>query len=162
LVFVATADANEAAGLAELATLLHLQPGLGRYDLIVSQESPRDPVRANSELSSAIHVAPRSSAQVFFYLANGVEVPDEHLKAGIVGESRTDITQGVFRVKVATGRKQPSCAYQAVRYRDYWYYIDDRDHETKATFALMLQLTRLDFARQRLDAGPILTLPAGR
>jgi hypothetical protein len=49
----------------------------------------------------------------------------------------------------------------AVKYRDYWYYIDDRDQESKATFALVLQLSRLDFARQQ-PAIPFLTLPVGR
>jgi hypothetical protein len=32
----------------------------------------------------------------------------------------------------------------------------------KATLALVLQLSRLDFARQHLGAVPVLTLPADR
>ena len=52
-------------------------------------------------------------------------------------------------------------AYVAIKNRGYWYYIDDRDQESKATFALVLQLSRLDFARQQ-PAGPFLTLPVGR
>ena len=52
----------------------------------------------------------------------------------------------------------------AVHYRGYWYYIDDRDQESKATFALMLQLSRVDFARQPIGGSraPLLTLPVGR
>jgi hypothetical protein len=43
----------------------------------------------------------------------------------------------------------------------YRYYIDDRDQESKATPALALHLSRLDFARQQ-PAAPLLTLPVGR
>jgi len=49
-----------------------------------------------------------------------------------------------------------------VWYRDHWYYIDDRDPESKATLLLMLQLRRLDFQRQRIGNVPALTLPLGR
>jgi hypothetical protein len=45
--------------------------------------------------------------------------------------------------------------------RHDWDYIDDRDRESKATPALLLHLSRLDFAR-RQPAAPFLTLPVGR
>ena len=71
------------------------------------------------------------------------------------------MTGGLFTVHACKGHKPPGNAVVAVRYRDHWYYIDDRDQESKATFALVLQLSRLDFARQQ-PAGPFLTLPVGR
>jgi hypothetical protein len=41
--------------------------------------------------------------------------------------------------------------------------IDDRDQASKATLAFMLQMSRLDFPRQRTGGtGPALTLPVGR
>ena len=49
-----------------------------------------------------------------------------------------------------------------MKYRGYWYYIDDADQPTKTTLALMLQLSRLDFTRRRPGGGPFLTLPVGR
>jgi hypothetical protein len=49
-----------------------------------------------------------------------------------------------------------------VRYRGYWYSIDDRDQPSKTTFALVLQLSRLDFGLQESVGGPFLTLPIGR
>ena len=74
-----------------------------------------------------------------------------------------EVTQGVFAVNVQKGHKPPPHAYVAVQYRGHWYYIDDRDHASKATLALMFQLGRLDFARQLPDRrGPVLTLPVGR
>ena len=70
--------------------------------------------------------------------------------------------RGLFRVHVCKGHKRPACAYIAVRYRDHWFYIDDRDHDSKATLLLMMQLRRLDFQRQKIGVAPALTLPIGR
>jgi hypothetical protein len=56
-----------------------------------------------------------------------------------------------------------SSAYVAVNYRGQWFYINDSDQQSKATFALVLGVLRLDFARQKIGTtGPVLTLPAGR
>jgi hypothetical protein len=37
----------------------------------------------------------------------------------------------------------------AVKHRGYWFYIDDRNQASKATFALVLSVSWLDFARRR-------------
>jgi hypothetical protein len=115
---------------------------------------------------------PRSTIQVLFYLANGVEVPVEHLVCGLVRPATgpdgvvfedREITRGLFEVHVCRGKRPPPTAYVAVPYRGYWYYIDDRDLVSKATFLLVLELSRLDFARRIPGpSGPVLTLPAGR
>ena len=107
---------------------------------------------------------------MYFYLANGVEVPGEHLAAGLVRlpvepdgrlfDMRA-VTDGLFTVHACRGHKPPPTAFVAVKYRDYWYYIDDRDQQSKATFALVLGVSRLDFGRQQ-PSGPFLTLPVGR
>jgi len=57
---------------------------------------------------------------------------------------------------------QPPPAFVAVPYCSHWYYIDDRDAMTKSTFALVLELSRLDFSRRPPgSAAPVLPLPAG-
>jgi len=60
-------------------------------------------------------------------------------------DSRT-VTEGLFTVHASGGHKPPKTAYVAVRHRGYWYYIDDRDQESKATLGLVLGISRLDFA----------------
>ncbi len=72
------------------------------------------------------------------------------------------MTRGLFEVHSYKGHKPPNEAFVAVKYCGYWYYIDDRDHASKATFSLMLQLNRLEFGRQAIGGGPFLTLPVGR
>jgi hypothetical protein len=97
-------------------------------------------------------------------------VPVEHLHCGLVtpppgpgGEvfDGRAVTRGLFEVHACKGHKPPKDAHIAVKYRGYWYYLDDRDALCKATFALMSQLSRLDFGKSRRN-GPLLTLPAGR
>jgi hypothetical protein len=151
--------------------LLNLVPGQRRYNIVVSSGVP-DPLRHPRPPSADILVETRSNSQAFFYLANGVAVPTDHLTCGLVAlptdESGhtfdlQEVTRGLFEVQVWKGHKPPPHAYVAVKYRGYWYYIDDRDQESKATLALMFQLSRLDFGREQSGRrGPVLTLPAGR
>lgn len=156
--------------LDELVELLNLQPGRLRYEIIPAPGIVPDPLLFPGPPYPDLRISTRSTAQVFFYLANGVEVPCEHLAAGVarqpVGPDGVPfdtrvVTEGLFTVHACKGHKPPATAFVAVKYRDYWYYIDDRDQESKATFALVLQLSRLDFARQQ-PAIPFLTLPVGR
>jgi hypothetical protein len=118
-----------------------------------------------------LRLRPRSTAQVHLYLGHGIELPPAHVAAGLVqpavgpdGQPSDDseITRGLFAVHTCAGHKPPPEAYVAVHYRGHWFYIDDRDLASKATFVLVLQLSSLDFQRQRLGAGPALTLPVGR
>jgi hypothetical protein len=156
--------------VAELTALLNLVPGLRRYDVLVG-EVP-DPLKYPREPSDKLRVVPRSTAQVYFYLANGVEVPLEHLNCGLAQPqvdaegnafAGPELMRGLFEVHVCKGHKPPASAYVAVKYRGYWYYIDDADQASKTTLALMILLSRLDFTRrQRTAGGPLLTLPVGR
>lgn len=166
-----TPGAENNPEVVELETLLNLVPGRRRYDLIVGGRGPADPALFPMPPAVDLHVVPRSTCQVLYYLANGVEVPSEHYCAGLVrlavGPDGSvfdgrELTRGLFEVHAAKGHKPPRCAFVAIKYRGWWYYIDDRDQASKATFTLMLGMSRLDFARHRLNAGPVLTLPAGR
>jgi hypothetical protein len=44
----------------------------------------------------------------------------------------------LFEVRVAGGHKPPASANVAVKYRGWWYYIDDRDAQSKATLGIVL------------------------
>jgi hypothetical protein len=164
--------AERSPELLELAGLLNLVPGQQSYDIAFAGRGSPDPLKFPIPPTTELRIVPRSTAQVLTYLSNGVEVPAEHFAAGLVPTPTgpdgkvfdpSAITRGLFAVHVCTGHKPPPTAYVAVHYRGYWYYIDDADRETKATFTLMTHLNRLDFNRQPLNSqGPTLTLPVGR
>jgi hypothetical protein len=157
--------------ILELHRLLNLEPGLLEYDLVVANDV-LDPLRAPAPPSGEVRLMPRSTIQVYFFLANGIEIPPEHIASGVIRPpvapdgTQVDlraVTAGLFTVHIHKGHKPPPEAYLAVRYRGYWYYIDDTDQASKTTFALLLDISRLDFAHQEGSvSGPFLTLPVGR
>ncbi|MGP0065132.1 MAG: hypothetical protein ACLQGP_16230 [Isosphaeraceae bacterium] len=156
--------------VVELGELLNLRRGQRRYEIVVTSDAA-DPLRFPDLPSNELRLTPRSTAQVYYYLANGIELPPEHLAAGIVRTPRAPdgspfdtraVTAGLFTVHTCKGHKPPPNAYVAVKYRGYWYYIDDRDQASKTTFALTLELSRLDFGTPEGTSGPFLTLPVGR
>jgi len=168
LVFDVNPAGRNAPELIELSSLLNLKPNVDRYDLVVAS-GVTDPAKNTSAPAAALRLTPRSTAQALFFLANGVEVPPEHIACGLVrlppdAASPLEATAGVFRVHSCPGNRheRPEYAYVAVWYRNHWYYIDDRDQQSKATMLLMLQLRRLDFQRQKVGNVPALTLPVGR
>ena len=57
------------------------------------------------------------------------------------------------------GEAAPADAYAAVRYRDRWFWIDDRDHQSKAMFTSVLFLLSLTETGQA-QGGPVVTIPA--
>jgi hypothetical protein len=68
---------------------------------------------------------------------------------------------GLFHVRTVQSMKRPPSAYVAVHYDGYWYYIDETDRDSKSTFALLLEVSRLELQPTESRA-PLLTLPIGR
>ncbi len=154
----------------ELCGLLRLRPGLLRYEVTVG--GPEDPFSpaAPPEGAASINIYPRSTVQALFYAAHGVLVPPEHLNCGLVRPTLAadgsafdwqQVTAGLFTVHSVRSICRPKNAFVAVRYRDYWFYIDDGDTDSKITFALLSVMTRVNLLGVR-KGGPALTLPVGR
>jgi len=168
MILQVTVPGRNSPELAEMEALLNLKPNESRYELAIAS-GVADPATNPTAPGSVLRLAPRSTAQALFFLANGIDVPADHVASGLVrlpadGTDPAAVTRGVFHVHSCAGHKHrpPACAYTAVWYRDHWYYIDDRDQESKATLMLMLQLRQLDFKKQQIGSVPALTLPVGR
>jgi len=158
----------------EVTRLLHLKPGLTRYELIQSTVGYLDR-KPGSPPSEKINLVPRSLVQVIFYISHGVEIPIEHLACGLAKPTLEpdgrvfdwqQVMNGLFTVKVACRKKRPARAAVAVFHRGYWFYIEDSDQATKSTFNLLRPARRLDLGSvsgdRRTPPGPVLTLPVGR
>jgi hypothetical protein len=159
--------------LVEFCHLLNLEPGLPEYELIVGESDPF-PESSPPPPRRQIVLEPRSTFEALIYLSHGVTVPPEHLAQGLVRQTElpdgelfdwSALTRGVFEVQHVKQHHRPDHAYVAVQFRDYWFYIDDRDHNSKMAFNQVYQLARLDLAvaGARLErTRPLLTLPVGR
>ena len=111
-------------------------------------------------------VRTRSISSILFYLSQNIEIPREHVDAGLVtitksddgGKFNWDETPAGKVFKIKSSDVQPENAYLAIPYRGYWFYIADNDLESKSTFMLLMQLFDLQ-AGQTKYTGPTLTLP---
>lgn len=108
-----------------------------------------------------IAIQTRSMLQILVDLASYAEVPP-----GDVAEERVHMPERsadqtrMFppMMRVRHSEAPPGDAYVAVRYRERWFWIDDRDRNSKAVLGfVMLMFSLMDTDTQ---PGPVLTIPA--
>ena len=122
-----------------------------------------------SEGLDQLDLETRSLLQVLFFVAHGVDVPAPHLAEGLAPSTNQDeasifdwsqVMQGLMQIHHYKGRRPPPCALVAVQYQDYWFYIDQRDRQSKSTFLLLLEVSRLELNAPK-ETAPLLSLPLG-
>jgi hypothetical protein len=150
--------------LQDLLEILSLRHDRDRFPV---QEAPEGQFRRgqNDPARENITITTRSILEVMYLLSKTVAVPEDHAHQGIAHFTRNPdgspfdwglVSGDLFRVCVS--KHKPTGAYVTVKYRDYWYYVDDRDLSSKTTMNLFNELLRL----QRIGASegqPILSLP---
>jgi len=158
---------QDSGPMREFLRIFRLKPGLAKYDVTVDALPPFSESAGGNTM---LDLEPRSLLQAMYYCSHGVEIPPEHSARGIARSTRDadggaydwkKVTEGVFRARWSKGETPPQNAHTAVFYQGYWFYIDEADHESKATFSLLMELTRLDLQAKQGDR-PLLTLPLSR
>jgi len=151
--------------MAAVARAFRLKRGLTRYPITQETLSPF-PTTYPAEGVTSLDVETRSLLQALYYVSHGIDIPEEHLASGLVTVTRDDagrvfewraLLEGLFRVRAVKTLERPDRAHVAIPYKAYWFYIEDTDHETKATFSLLMELSRLETLGK--SGAPILTLP---
>ncbi len=106
----------------------------------------------------------RSLLEILIDFASSIEVPPLHVEEGRVPKTTVFDTdkEGGFRpmVRIHSGLERPADAFVAVRYRDHWFWVEDRDYPSKLVFSFLLIL----FSLTETDSGrgsPLVTIPAG-
>lgn len=150
----------------QMVRLLDLEPGLDFYDLEVAAEGHLKPDDGREH--DTIWITTRSILGTMNYLAQGIQVPEQHLDDAIVMRAQdakgrdfdfTQVTGEVFQVK--SSKDRPKGAQYCVRHRGYWFYIPDSDVSTRTTFALLTELFELVISGGGIGQQPVLTLSAG-
>jgi hypothetical protein len=99
--------------------------------------------------------------QIMAAFASYLDAPEEHLKdhSATPGLENVAPEDRGGRVRIHSGKEKPASAYAAVRYRDYWFWIDNGDWTTKrALMAIMFFFTISETgANEQL---PLITIPA--
>ena len=143
-------EKSEAA--AAVRKELGLDPDLEQFRL-VAQSARRSPTE--------VALAGRSLLGVLFFLSLSVETSETDRSAGLVGGGSLDWGQVIGDLlKVRSSEGEPERAFVRIRYRGRWFYIDDADLNSKATFNLLNYLYSLQ-AAGAAGRSPLLTVPVG-
>jgi hypothetical protein len=106
----------------------------------------------------------RSMLHILVTLATQIDVPPEHVAEGRTPASAPKTLENgakvpqLFHVKFSADK--PDNAFASVRYRDYWYWIDDRDFISKRTLTFLMILFSLGETGDKQGL-PLVTIPAG-
>jgi hypothetical protein len=108
-----------------------------------------------------IAITTRSMLQVLTDLASYIEVPERDVIEGrVYAPPRTaeQLRDYPPILRIRSSKDQPTEAFSAVEYRGHWFWLDDRDVQSKTTFnfiMLMFSLTETGDSTNH----PILTVP---
>jgi hypothetical protein len=131
--------------------LLGLQPDLQEFKIVSGTVSGKD---------DAIAIQTRSGFQILNLLGSHVEVPPEHIAEGrtysLIKESAG--TQSLPPlISIHAGNSRPADAFSVVKYRDYWYWIDDRDYRSKGIFTFLMIIMTLAETEEKVQP-PVVTI----
>jgi hypothetical protein len=131
--------------------LLGLQPDLQEFKIVSGTVSGKD---------DAIAIQTRSGFQILNLLGSHVEVPPEHIAEGrtysLIKEPAG--TQSLPPlISIHAGNSRPADAFSVVKYRDYWYWIDDRDYRSKGIFTFLMIIMTLAETEEKVQP-PVVTI----
>jgi hypothetical protein len=109
-----------------------------------------------------VAISTRSTYDLIQILQAAIEIPEEHVAAGLTHHSPTPGLAGKD-IHIHTSEGKPEGTTVSVKYRGYWYYIDQTDMHTKLSYRMVriLWAVSIAAATNRM-AVPILTIPVGR
>jgi hypothetical protein len=143
-------DPGLAAELEETRALLRIDPTQRDYRVVFG---------ATRGGPNEVTLATRSIYRVLTQLAASVQVPDIHLAEGRAPPLGGDLAEERPRFTVLSGCKRPKDCFTATCYRGYWFWIDDRDAESKRTMTYLMVLLALADTGAK-EAVPFLTIQA--
>jgi len=139
--------------LQEVRTLLGLRPGVPEIEVEYGLIPEND---------TEIVMLPRSMLQIMVELASNVDVPADHIAEGRTHATLTQnegFTDSQL-IRIHHGKERPENGFVTIIYRDYWFYIDDRDIRSKRTFAFLMILFSVTETGGK-EGLPLVTIPAG-
>lgn len=158
----------------ELTDLLKIKDGKGILILTDSE------ARSSSEISE-IKVRTRSLFGIMHYLSQNVKVPDRDGEIVKIAKAKNgegctkegkkldgwDCSSAGKRFKVISSDTRPQlvcssprtdgdCASVVTRHNGHWFYINAKDHKSKATFALLTKLFEIQISGRETNQGILL------
>jgi hypothetical protein len=110
-----------------------------------------------------IAILTRSMLEILVELASHVDVPQTHVDEKRTFASITDENRPAdfrFEVNIHSDLARPVDSFVTVQYRNHWFWIDDRDYQTKRAFSFLMFLFTLAETGAP-ERAPVLTIPTG-
>jgi len=127
--------------------ILDLNPEVDRFRVVYGPFAPQDDVLA---------LQTRSILQMLSALSGFIDIPPEKSSHALGG---FDLPPGTSRpFHVHSSPDQPKDSFTKIKYKGYWYWIENDDLASKRVFTLMLFLTTLTNTGSDANA-PVLTIP---
>lgn len=148
-------DPDTIAEIDRIKKQLGLNPDLNEYQVVYGSASDND---------RQISILTRSMLQVLTSLAAYIDVPQIH-----VDEDRTtpntakksDLEAGLMPlIQIQSATDKPKDTFVVIKYREHWYWIDDKDRRSKRMFTFLMFLFSLAETGERQIA-PVFTVPVG-
>jgi len=109
---------------------------------------------------SGIRVQTRSAYEVLQVFGTGVDVPPDHIEAGIVEPLAWEPPDESRLFRIRSSKKRPKNATVRIQFRDRWFYIDSTDTLSKRAFLFLRTFIGMRLATPAgAQQAPILTVP---
>lgn len=153
LIIKRNVSGSDQALVDEFRSVLNLKPEYDTFRVI-----PRVAGRKANEIT----IQTRSLLAIMAFVSKGIDVPEEHRKQGWVEGGPVVDANGkrIIHFHVRSSATRPEGEYLSVKYRGYWFYIDQADMKSKRFFNYLLALFQLQSPATDSEK-PLVTLPAG-
>jgi hypothetical protein len=148
------ADEATAATSRKVRELLHISPDAEEFSLALGAVQQND---------REIAMLTRSMLEILAEASAGVDIPASDVEEGRVlkmGTPGGDSEAGprfMVRVHSSTSKPEAGEVFSAVRYRNYWFWVDDRDLPSKRGLGFLMILFTL-VESGTAAAPPVLTI----
>jgi hypothetical protein len=139
--------------IGEAKQLLGLHPDEHQYRLFFGGTPASD---------REIAVQTRSLVELMLELAAQIDLPPAHIAEGRATPGMTGLredSQGIRFIRIHSSRDRAPEAFLSIRYRDHFFWIDDRDILSKRNFSFLMLLFSLADTGEKKTL-PVVTVPA--
>lgn len=151
LFFKQNTSAETKAAIEEVHTLLGLKPGIQEINVGYGLIQKTD---------SEMVMLTRSLMHIMVELAAEIDVPQDHITKNYAVPVKFQPGEDDYLIKVKHSKEEPENAYAAVKFEDYWFYIDKGDRRSKNTFLFLMILFSMT-EKGDSQGLPLVTIPAG-
>jgi len=153
IVFRQNVDSEIECDISQIRELLNTKPDATEMAVTYGTTPTTD---------GEIALLTRSIMDIIVEMSSQIDVPNEHAAEGRTHATSLEIGSGKDQVPpfsaIYSDKQKPDDAFPAIRYRDYWFWIDDCDRSSKGHFTFLMILFSLA-ETGGVSQTPLITVP---